>query len=35
VAIEYTARFDGETLRGAGVGADSIPQKFTLKRSGR
>jgi hypothetical protein len=35
VAIEYTARLDGETLQGAGVGADSIPQKFTLKRSGR
>jgi hypothetical protein len=35
VAIEYTARLDGETLQGAGVGADSVPQKFTLKRAGR
>jgi hypothetical protein len=35
VAIEYTARLDGETLQGAGVGADALPQKFTLKRAGR
>jgi hypothetical protein len=35
VAIEYTARLDGETLQGAGIGADSIQQKFTLKRAGR
>jgi hypothetical protein len=35
VAIEYTARLDDETLQGAGVGADSVPQRFTLKRAGR
>ena len=35
VPIEYTARLDGETLQGAGVGADSVVQKFTLERAGR
>ena len=35
VAIEYTARLDGETLQGAGVGADHLPQRFTLKRADR
>jgi hypothetical protein len=25
----------GETLQGAGVGADNVPQRFTLKRAGR
>src|SRR5215470_6197068 len=27
---EYTARLDGETLQGAGIGADAVPQRFTL-----
>jgi hypothetical protein len=35
VPIEYTARLDGETLQGAGVGANSVVQKFTLERAGR
>jgi len=35
IAIEYTARLDGETLQGAGVDADTVPQRLTLKRSGR
>jgi hypothetical protein len=35
VAIEYTARLEGETLKGAGVGADNVSQRFTLKRAGR
>jgi hypothetical protein len=34
VAIEYTASLDGETLQGTGVGADNVPQRFTLKRAG-
>jgi len=34
VAIEYTASLDGETLQGTGMGADNVPQRFTLKRAG-
>jgi hypothetical protein len=34
MAVEYTARLEGETLQGAGVGADAVPQRFTLKRAG-
>jgi hypothetical protein len=34
IAVEYTARLEGETLQGAGVGADTVPQRFTLKRAG-
>lgn len=34
VAIEYTARLEGETLKGTGVGADNVSQRFTLKRAG-
>jgi hypothetical protein len=35
IAVEYAARLDGETLQGAGIGADNVPQRFTLKRAGR
>jgi len=35
VAIEYTASLDGETLQGLGMGADNVPQRFTLTRAGR
>jgi hypothetical protein len=34
IAVEYSARLEGETLQGAGVGADAVPQRFTLKRAG-
>jgi hypothetical protein len=34
IAVECTARLDGEALEGAGVGADTVPQRFTLKRAG-
>ncbi len=34
IAVEYAARLDGETLQGAGVGADAVPQRFSVKRAG-
>ena len=34
VAIEYAASLDGEMLQGTEMGADNVPQRFTLKRAG-
>ena len=34
IAVEYAARLDGEMLQGAGVGADAVPQRFSVKRAG-
>ncbi len=35
IVVEYAASLDGETLQGTGIGADNVPQRFTLKRAGR